>query len=54
MTLVDNNEVEKGGRDLAKKLIAFLWSSNRLIQAQIDLIRGVDLPPSVYRVGEVV
>ena len=44
MALVDHDQVEEGGRNLAENLLAILRPGNGLIQAEIDLVRGVDAP----------
>ena len=42
MALVDHDQVEEARRELAKELLAVLGSGDGLIEAEIDLVGGVD------------
>src|SRR5262245_34411138 len=42
MALVDHDQVEEAGRELAEQLLPLLVASNRLIEAEVDLISCVD------------
>ena len=47
MALIDHDQVEEGGRELSKNLLVIFRPGDGLIQAQIDLVCGVDAPLSV-------
>ena len=38
MALVDHDQVEEAGRELAEQLLPFLRAGDRLIEAEIDLV----------------
>ena len=42
VALVDHDQVEEAGRELAEQLLAFLRAGDRLVQAEIDLVGRVD------------
>ena len=42
MALVDHDQVEEAGRELAEELLPLLRAGDRLIEAEIDLVGGVD------------
>ena len=42
MTLVNHDQVEEAGRELAIELLPFLRPGDRLIKPEIDLEGGVD------------
>ena len=42
MALVDHDQVEKAGRELAEQLLPLLRAGDRLIKAEIDLVGLVD------------
>ena len=44
MTLVDHDQVEEGGRELAENLLVIFRPGDCLIEAEIDLVCGVDAP----------
>ena len=52
MALVDDDEVEEAGRELAEQLLALLRASNGLIETEINLVCGVDPPLLVEGRGE--
>ena len=49
MALVDHDQVEEAGRELAEQLLPLLRAGDRLIEAEIDLEGGVDPPLLVER-----
>ena len=49
MALVDHDQVEEAGRELAEELLALLRAGDRLIEAEIDLVGGVDAALLVER-----
>ena len=49
MTLVDHDEVEEVGGQLAEDLLALRGSGDCLIQTEVDLVRGVDAPGTPAR-----
>ncbi len=53
MALVDDDQVEEAGRELAVELLALLRAGDRLIEAEIDLEGGVDAPLPVERQRQV-
>ena len=52
MALVDDDEIEEAGRELAKDLPALLRPGDCLVEAEIDFVGGVDAPPSVEGAGQ--
>ena len=52
MALVNDDQIEKAGREFPEKFLALLRPRDGLIQAQINLIRGVDAALSVERRGQ--
>ena len=52
VALVDDDEVEEAGRELAEELLALLRAGDRLIEAEVDLVGGVDAALLVERRGE--
>ena len=52
MALVDDDEIEEAGRELAKELLALLRPGDCLVEAEIDLVGGVDAPSPVNGVGQ--
>ena len=52
MALVDDDEIEEAGRELAKELLALLRPGDCLVEAEIDLVGSVDAPPSVEGAGQ--
>ena len=52
VALVDDDEVEEAGRELAEELLAFLRAGDGLIEAEVDLVGGVDAALLVERGGE--
>ena len=44
VTLIDDDEVEEAGRELTEELLPLLRAGERLIQAEVDFVRGVDPP----------
>ena len=42
VALVDHDEVEETGRELAEELLAFLRAGDGLVEAEVDLVGGVD------------
>ena len=42
MTLIDDDQIEEPGRELTEQLLPFLRPGDRLIEAEIDLVRRVD------------
>ena len=44
MALVDDDEVEEVRRELAEELLAFFRAGDGLVEAEIDLVGGVDAP----------
>ena len=42
VALVDHDQVEEAGRELAEELLPLLRAGDRLIEAEIDLVGGVD------------
>ena len=42
VALIDDDQVEKARRELAEQLLAFLWAGDGLVQAEVDLVGGVD------------
>ena len=52
MALVDDDQVEEAGRELAEKLLAFLRAGDGLVEPEIDLVGGVDAALLVERRGE--
>ena len=53
MALVDHDQVEEAGRELAEQLLPLLRAGDRLIEAEIDLEGGVDPPLLVERERQV-
>ena len=53
MALVDHDQVEESGRELAEELLPFLRAGDRLIEAEIDLVGGVDAALLVDGGGQV-
>jgi len=49
MALVDHDEVEEAGRELAIEVLPFLRAGDRLIEPEIDFEGGVDPPLFVER-----
>ena len=49
MALVDDDQVEEAGRELAEELLPLLRAGDRLIEAEIDLVGGVDAALLVER-----
>ena len=49
MALVDHDQVEEAGRELAEQLLPLLRAGDRLIEAEIDLVGGVDAALLVER-----
>ena len=49
VALVDDDEVEEAGRELAEELLPLLRAGDGLIEAEIDLVGGVDAPLLVER-----
>jgi hypothetical protein len=52
MALVYHDQVKEAGRELAKQLLPFPGSGDRLVEAEINLEGGVDAAPSVNCCGE--
>ena len=52
MALVDDDQVKKSWRKLPEELLALLRPGDGLVQAEIDLIGGVDAALLVERRGE--
>ena len=44
MTFVDDDEIEEVGREFAEEFLAFLRAGDGLIEAEINLVGGVDAP----------
>ena len=42
VALVDDDQVEEAGRELAEQLLPLFRAGDRLVQAQVDLVGGVD------------
>ena len=42
VALVDDDQVEEAGRELAEELLALLRAGDRLVEAEVDLVGGVD------------
>ena len=42
MALVDHDQVEEAGRELAEELLPLLRAGDRLVEAEIDFVGGVD------------
>ena len=42
VALVDHDQVEEAGRELAEELLPLLRAGDRLVEAEIDLVGGVD------------
>ena len=53
MALIDHDEVEEFGRELTKNLLVFFRFGDRLIEAEIDFVDGVDAPSCVDGAGQV-
>ena len=53
MALVDHDEIEETGRKLAKNLLVLLGPGDRLIEAEIDFVGGVDAALLAHSRGEV-
>ena len=53
MALVDHDEIEEARRELPENLLSFLRPGDRLIEAEIDFVGGVDAPLSVDNAGQV-
>ena len=49
MALVNNDEVEKAGREVAEKFLAFLRTRKGLVEAEVNLVRGVNAALLVER-----
>ena len=52
MTLVNDDQVKKAGREFPEELLALLRPGDGLIEPQIDLVGGVDAALFVQRRGE--
>ena len=52
VALVDDDQVKKAGRELPEELLALLRPGDGLVEAQIDLVGGVDAALLVERRGE--
>ena len=52
VALVDDDQVEEAGRELAEELLALLRAGDGLVEAEIDLVGGVDAALLVERRGE--
>ena len=52
MALIDDDQVEKAGRELAVELLPLLRAGDGLVQAQVDLVCGVDAALLVEGRGE--
>ena len=52
MAFVDDDQVEEAGRELAEELLPLLRPGDRLIEAEIDLVGGIDPALLVERRGE--
>ena len=53
VALVDHDQVEEARRELAEQLLPFLRAGDRLIEAEIDFVGGIDPPPGVERGGDI-
>src|SRR6056297_1114941 len=53
MTLVDHDEVEEAGRELAEQLLPFLRPGDGLVETEIDLVGCVDAALLVQRDGQI-
>src|SRR6266403_3378040 len=53
MALVDHDQVEEAGRELAEQLLPLLRAGDRLIKAEIDLVGFVDRAAWVEGGGQV-
>src|SRR5690606_4003585 len=42
VALVDDDEIEEAGRELAVELLAVLGAGDRLVETEVDLVRSVD------------
>ena len=49
MTLVNDDEIEKAGRELSKQLLALLGACNGLIESEIDFVGSIDAPFLIER-----
>ena len=52
VALVDDDQVEKAGREFAEELLPFLRAGDGLVEAEVDLVGGVDAALLVERGGE--
>src|SRR5262249_17204304 len=52
VTLVDHDQIEKAGGEVAKELLPLFWSRNGLIEPEVDFVGGIDAALPIDSCGE--